>query len=183
MASSVPGKVFHCSHSLNGAHQRFPENTCGLFPRGGSSQLQALRYCYFGILLAFAVAHTGGTCPDRTDILWCMSRGNANESPTGHLISRCGPHASLPFPQETRPQALGSLHHHLKGGSRAGTQGIPPEQHLLPTSKGSHILQLPWSWDQKGLVGCPLSFMSSIWGSSLPGAVGGMTSRSSLVLW
>lgn len=51
---------------LNGAHQMFPENTCGLFPTGGSCQLQALRYCHFGILLAFAVAHAGETCLDRT---------------------------------------------------------------------------------------------------------------------
>ena len=48
-----------------------------------------------------------------------------------------------------------SLHRSVskKGGSRAGTQGFPLEQHPLPAGKGSHILQPPESWEQKLLVG------------------------------
>lgn len=143
------------------------------------SDIVILEYCWLLLLLMLVKLVWTGQM-----IFWCMSRGNANESPTGHLISRHDPHASLPFSQETRPQVLGSLHHQSvsKGGSRAGTQGFPPEQHPLPAGKGSHILQLPWSWEQEGLLGCPLSFMRNIWVSSLPGAMGGMDSRSSLML-
>lgn len=100
-------------------------------------------------------------------IFGCMGRGNGNESPTGHLISRHGPHVLLPFPR--RPGHRFWPHCTIsqkEGGSRAGTQGFPPEQHPLPAGKGSHVLQLPWSWEQRGLVGCPLSVMRNIWGSS-----------------
>lgn len=144
------------------------------------SDIVILEYCWLLLLLTLVkLVWTGQV------IFWCLSRGNANESPTGHLISRCGPQTSLPFSQETRPQVLSSWCHRSvsKGGSRAGTQGFPPEQHPPPAGKGSHILQLPRIWEQKGLVGCPLSFMRNVWVSSLPGAVGGMNSRSSLILW
>lgn len=85
-----------------------------------------------------------------------MSRGSATESLAGHLVSRHGPRTSLPFFQDTGPQVLGSsLHRSIskKGGSRAGTQGFPLEQHTLPAGKASHILQLSGSWEQKWLVG------------------------------
>ena len=104
-------------------------------------------------------------------ILWCMSRGSATESPAGHLISRRGPRTSLPFSQETGPQVLGSsLHRSIskKGGSRAGTQGFPLEQHPLPAGKGSHILQLPESWEQKLLVGGVLSPSCGATSGSVP---------------
>lgn len=82
------------------------------------SDIVILEYCWLLLLLMpVKLVWTGQR------IFWCMGRGNASESPTGHLISRHGPHASLPFSQETRPQVLGSLHHQSvsQGGSRAGS--------------------------------------------------------------
>lgn len=84
MAFSVPGKVFHCSHSSDSPQQMFPENTCGLFPTGGSCQLQPLRYCHLGIFFGFLLVLTQVKLVWTGQmIFWCMGRGIANESPHG----------------------------------------------------------------------------------------------------